>query len=432
MNDLLIYTDFVTERLLYTLKFICDERKVNFKICNDPLRFESEKDCAKLVYADYPFQENYLKVLPAKIIFEDDIHPQNIELNDFGQVNCLAFNDIIDPLASIFFVVTRYEEYMNYAPDEHDRFIANQSVLKKFDLLHKPMADIWSEALLKKIQSYYPTFTYSQPNAQLTLSFDIDNTFAFKHKNIVQLVGGRVKDFLQGNHAHQEIRRKVLNGDLPDPNDTFDQILGYAHQGIAVKVFWHLGDFKKYDRNIPWTNAVHQRLIQKMAAHITLGIHPSYASYLNEITVKQERGRLEHIIKKPVFHSRQHFLKVRFPNTFQLLHNITIKHDYSVGFADDVGFRLCTARAVPFYNLLTDEVTDLMLHPFVYMDGTLNQYLKLNPEQAKEKVAALIQEVQKHGGNFMCIWHNDTINDQGIWEGWKSVLDFTVEQFQKS
>jgi GH25 family lysozyme M1 (1,4-beta-N-acetylmuramidase) len=66
------------------------------------------------------------------------------------------------------------------------------------------------------------------------------------------------------------------------------------------------------------------------------------------------------------------------------------------------------------------------------MDGTLNQYLKLSPEQAIEQVNALMKEVKKHGGNFICIWHNDTINNQGNWENWKQVLDATIDAYRNT
>jgi hypothetical protein len=430
MSELLIYCDFVTERLIYTTKFICNERDVNFTLCNDPQRFEQQKADAKLVYSDYPFERDYPTIQPAKLVFEETIEIQKIEKRKFEERECLSFSDRADPIASIFYIVSRYEEYLPYPADQHDRFISECSILKKFGWLYEPICDIWAEEILYFVQRAFPQFTFTQPKRGLTLTFDIDNTFAFKHKSIVQLLGGRFKDFLKGNHQNLELRRKVLEGSMPDPNDTFEQILSYHKLGCAIIIFWHLGDFNQYDRNISWTNAVHQRLIQKMAQHVQVGIHPSYSSYLNESIIKQERGRLEHILKKPVFHSRQHFLKIKFPNTFQLLHNITIKHDYSLGFADDVGFRLGTARAIPFFNLQTNETYNLMLHPFTYMDGTFNHYLKLNTAQAKEKIKELASSVKKYGGNFICIWHNDTINNQGSWTGWKEVLDFTIEQFR--
>jgi hypothetical protein len=432
MNKLLVYTDFVSERLVYTWQFICRFRGIEFEFCNDPKRFMQAENTAKLVYSDYPFELTFPQIVPAKLLFEDGIVKQDLAMASYENIECLSIGDTIDPVASVFYVISRYEEYLDFPADEHDRFCAEHSLLKQFGWLQKPMADIWAEQVLLKVQNTYSEFSFTYPESKLTLSFDIDNTFAFKHKNWVQLLGGRVKDFIQGNSRNQDLRREVLAGQTADPNDTYDLISQYITDQNEVKIFWHLGDFKKFDRNISWTNAVHQRLIQKMGNRTAVGMHPSYASYLNEAVVRQERGRLEHILKKPVLNSRQHFLKVRFPATFELLNNIGIKHDYSMGFADDIGFRMGTAQALPFFNLLTDEVTNLMLHPFVYMDGTLNQYLKLSPEQAKEKVALLMREVKQHGGNFICIWHNDTINNFGVWKDWRSVLDSTIEFYRKA
>lgn len=431
MTELLIYTDFVTVRLIYTFKFICGPRNISFEFCNDPKRFILEENKSKLVYSDYPFQETFPTIKPAKIVFEDGIEQQHLSLGKYDEQACLSFGDVTDPIASIFFVISRYEEYLSYPADEHDRFTATHSELKKHGWLKVPIADIWAKHILLTVQKTHNQFTFNNPASTLTLSFDIDNTFAFKHKNWIQLLGGRAKDFLKGNSEQQDLRREVLEGQTPDPNETFEEISEYIRQGVDTLIFWHLGDFKKFDRNISWTNPVHQRLIQKMGQQCTIGIHPSYASYLNESIVRQERGRLEHILKRPVFHSRQHFLKVRFPGTFELLNSIGIQHDYSIGFADEIGFRMGTAQALPFFNLITDEVTELILHPFVYMDGTLNQYLKLTPEEAKIEVRKLAEQIKIHGGNFICIWHNDTINNQGIWENWKEVLNETIKQFSE-
>jgi hypothetical protein len=43
-----------------------------------------------------------------------------------------------------------------------------------------------------------------------------------------------------------------------------------------------------------------------------------------------------------------------------------------------------------------------------------------------------MKEVKKHGGNFICIWHNDTINNQGNWENWKQVLDATIDAYRNT
>ena len=128
MNRLLIYSDFVTERLIYTFNFIGFERQVDIKFCNDPIRFIKEENCAKLVYADYPFEEKFPTIKPAKIIFEDGICEQDLAKHRFENQECLSFAQVIDPVASVFFVVSRYEEYLSFPADEHDRFNSVHSV----------------------------------------------------------------------------------------------------------------------------------------------------------------------------------------------------------------------------------------------------------------------------------------------------------------
>jgi hypothetical protein len=93
-----------------------------------------------------------------------------------------------------------------------------------------------------------------------------------------------------------------------------------------------------------------------------------------------------------------------------------------MGYADQPGFRMGTARRTPWYNLRTNEASALQLQPFCYMDGTLNEYMGLTPEQAQTEVQTLKAAVQRYGGTFCFIWHNETLGFQYRWQGWEKVL----------
>ena len=43
------------------------------------------------------------------------------------------------------------------------------------------------------------------------------------------------------------------------------------------------------------------------------------------------------------------------------------------------------------------------------------------------KIKPLIDEVKKVNGDFMSLWHNDTLNDRKIWTGWKEVYEKMVQ-----
>ena len=425
-----IFSDSITQRLSYTLDFIFEARGVTYTLTNDPELFirELEKGVG-FVYSDYPFSMKYPTISPAELLFEEEVFDQKISTGEWMGNECLLFKRKIDPIASVFYVLSRYEEYLEFVPDEHGRFKAKDSVQARNGWLQLPICDYWAEALIKWLEELYPCKLNPVRSSELLVTFDIDNTYAFRYKNPVQLLGGRIKDFLTGNHQRMDLRRNVLNNEEKDPFDTFDVIVQLSESTIPVRVFWLLGDLHKYDRNVPWTQPFHQRLIRNLNQTIPVGIHPSYFSNTQIRKISEERGRLEFILNQPVYDSRQHFLKIEFPVTFRRLASLGMKRDYSMGFADDVGFRLGTARPVAFYDLEKDEVTDLTLVPFVYMDGTLNQYLGQTPDEAKLLIENLVREVKKYGGIFCCIWHNETIGETGIWKGWKEVLDYTVSTF---
>ncbi|RLD38049.1 MAG: hypothetical protein DRI83_03010 [Bacteroidetes bacterium] len=100
-----------------------------------------------------------------------------------------------------------------------------------------------------------------------------------------------------------------------------------------------------------------------------------------------------------------------FPETYESLIEAGITDDYSMGYASMSGFRAGIANPFRFYNLKEEEETSLLIHPFMFMDTTLSDYMKLDPSEYKDAVLPLIDAVKSVSGELIGIWHNYALED---------------------
>lgn len=421
---LLIFVDKITERLIYTLDFIFRDRGIKYELTNDWVYF-SGSESHKLVYSDR-FSEGKLQILPAALLFDEAIFPYALDKAVFFKEECLTFDRQCDPLASVFFVLTRCEEYSIKQRDEHERFEAKNSIQQRFGWLEKTCCDRWAEDVIAYLENQLHVSLHAKKiPVRIIPTFDIDNTYAFQWKEGFRGFLSKYRDRFKKDRERIAARQDFEQG-AKDPYDTFDAMKEVAARGFEVHIFWLLGEYAAYDKNISGNDPRHQQLIREMASFVSIGLHPSYRSNTSLYYLKNEHELLQQILRSEVTASRQHFLKLDFPATYNTLISLGFTDDYTMGYADATGFRCGTARSHFFFDLHKNTATSLRVHPFAYMDVSLNTYLKLNPQQAKENIGALFAEVKHYGGDFVFLWHNETIGEFGAWKGWKSVFDYTL------
>jgi hypothetical protein len=274
------------------------------------------------------------------------------------------------------------------------------------------------------LKNLFPTLLFSPFPFKQIPTIDVDNAFAYLEKGFIRTVGAIGQDVFKYDFQNLKTRFKTLAGSKKDSYDTF-QYLAELHKSAKVKpiFFFLLGNYAQNDRNVPVNNRKFQHLIRSIADENQVGIHPSYASNSNVETLKMEVERLANIIHAPITLSRQHFLKLEFPQTFRNLLDLDIRDDYSLGFADLPGFRAGTSVPFNFFDLDADQETPLLLHPTTVMDATLNRYMKLKPADAIIEQNKLKELVKKYGGEFILLWHNETVSDAFEWKGWQRVYE---------
>lgn len=334
----------------------------------------------------------------------------------------LIINHVKDDLAAIFFLLTCSETYINNQRDEHGRFLGKFSKLSE-EFYLSPHVDFLIEKLKQKLirDTDLSDADFKKNNFSIQPTFDIDVAWAYGHRSALRTFASKAKDIFKSDKNRLDERKKVLQGDQEDPYNTYS-IIEKAAEKSEVYTFFLLGKYGKFDKNISPKDPDLRELIQRLHKKMKVGIHPSYQSK-NEIQLKKEIETLQIITGENVKHSRQHFLRLDIPQTYRKLVNKGIEHDFTMGFADIPGFRAGTSIPYPFYDLEKEQLLGITVHPFAYMDGTLNEYMHLTPEEAIRIVSNLKSVVQKYSGVFSFIWHNETINDEGKWEGWQSVFE---------
>jgi hypothetical protein len=430
MNMILIYAEEITPRIEYIFKLVFTQiLKLEIVFTSNSDKF-IKSDLPKMNYSFEKFgDEFYLK--PHRLIFQKalitpDINPVWYNGNKYF---CESSKDSVlpfDPFAASFYLLTRHEEYTEQTHDKLGRYNYESSILWKYKLLKKPVVNIWAMLIAKKLSKKYPDLQFPQRKFEFISTIDVDNAFAYQQKGFLRTTAAQIKSLLQGKIDEYQSRQKASKGEEKDPYNTYEYLDSvFKGNEDRVKFFFLLGDYGKFDKNISHTNTQYRELIQKTKKKYDVNIHPSFASSKKhgKQKVAIEKQRLEEITGGKINKSRQHFLMLKFPKTYRRLLKAGIDEDYTLGYSAQPGFRSGICTPYFFYDLEKETPTNLKIVPFQVMDGTLRHYLQLSPEKAFTEIKLLMQEVKKVGGTFVSIWHNETVNNLGPWEGYQTVFE---------
>jgi hypothetical protein len=428
---ILIYTPQITPRIRYIFSlFFTHLGTAEYIITDEPETIGIHK--GPIINYSATDLDNILWFPPSRLLFESGIKDHELELitdNDLKGSFAIKNNPYVkfDIFASAFYLVTRYEEYLPHLRDLYNRFSAKYSFAYQHGFLQKPMINYYSEFLYVLIEKKYPDFKIKRNKYEFLNTIDIDNAWAYKEKGVVRTVGAIAKDIVTFNFKNLSYRLNVFAGNKKDPYDNYVYFRTIKKKYRFNSLYFILlGDYGLNDKNIPVWNKKFRSLIQSISDYAEVGIHPSFGSNSKPEKLKIEIKRLSNITKFEITKSRQHFLILNLPETYQRLIENEITDDYTMGFATEAGFRASICVPYPFYDLDREEITTLMIHPFAFMDATLKYYMKLTPDQSFEVIDNLINEVKKVNGVFMGLWHNETVSDEGLWKGWRKVYEFMI------
>jgi hypothetical protein len=414
----IIYSEKPGPRLQYVLDEIFVQRMgIAFELTDKADIYLASTATIKLNYSETDMPG--VRIHPHGILSESGIrasNPEELKLpGNFLEPREGVGSDH-DILSSTFWYLSRYEEYLPHQRDAHDRFtrnyLENASEIDLQPVLDQALNQFYQHIGLEAKDKFaiYPTI-------------DIDMAFKHKGRGTKRWIGGLLRSLFQGKFS-AFIERLAVGFGKKDPYNTFT----YLHEQLRPlaansRFFIQVSEHGKYDKTISLQNKNFAAIVKEIGEHYETGMHPGYESGRSIEGINREKDVLENFLQKKITRSRQHFLRLKLPQTYEHLLAAGITHDYTMGFADHIGFRAGTAHSFRFFNPLENTPSQLVVHPFCLMEVSLKNYMKLDVSQALEYVEKIKSRCRQAGAPFCFIFHNDSLSDNAEWKGWRKVFE---------
>lgn len=297
-----------------------------------------------------------------------------------------------DIVYNTFFFTSRAEEIYCTERDEHGRFIARYSILGSKNRMQIPMLDEHARLLMKMLNLPLPQPGFNR----IYLTHDIDAISQYRHLRgaIGGIKRGEMKEVWR---AIQDIRH--------DPLYTFPWMVKQDAKVPNAQVIYFVKQTNGKGFDYPQYR-LHGRDFKRLQAMLldrgaSFGIHSSYYGDLQCIDYSVP-------CIKTTFH-RAHYLRGNIRH-MQKLVSAGFTDDFTMGFADEAGFRMQTTRAIQWIDPVKMRLTNLTLHPLIIMDTTLSNdnYMHLDEEEAYFLCERLIEKVRMHHGDLCLLWHNSS------------------------
>ena len=311
-----------------------------------------------------------------------------------------------------FLLLSRKEEIYIKTRDEYNRFVFSDSLTYKYNLIDFPIVDEYSFLLRKKLIKLINLDFKFNSDFKIYLTHDVDNFYRFSSfvKNFKTIVGGdlisRKNLKLFKNSIKELIETK--KDSLKDPK--IKVTLNYNRknpQNIESHFFFLAYDKKDFDyRYDIFDKRIDFVLKQIEKNNNYWGLHCGFNGYDDNKIFNEQLNRLSHYGK--IKENRNHYLKFDVKKTIPILEQNGIKYDYTLGYSERIGFKCGTCHEYNLFNFTKNKKSSVIERPLIVMDGSLKQKMKLNEEDAFNKIIVLYNLCKRLHGNFIILWHPDS------------------------
>ena len=346
-----------------------------------------------------------------------------------------------DWLKAAFYVLSGYQESQKFNADWIGRFPYEFSIQKKCNVTTVPIVNYYFEIIISGLEKFCKLHSLPFKRKRLFdnfgffLSHDVDRIafyhpkeVAFKIKQLMGLAPLYYSKTLTLKLFFKGILFLLSPFKKPDPWWNFDCMINLEQKLGIRSTFYFL---EKIHRNMDSRYSFKTPKIKRLIKYLNengfeVGLHGAIATAESKETLFSQ---YQSFIQNTNIHPsgiRQHFLKLKYPDTIKSQMEAGLKYDTTLGFAEHEGFR--NGYCYPFrpYDHQNDQMLDIWELPLVLMEVSVLGY-KNEPYQAIESASLnLINEVKKFGGFYSMLWHNCRLDEYmypGVTEFYEKLLN---------
>jgi len=297
---------------------------------------------------------------------------------------------------------TKSEEYNFYIPDKYDRFCY---YLSQYRNIFEPQV---SKFL---IQNDYDISYPDDKKFAVCLTHDIDILYLPKFTTIFDSYKSLIKGQVKNSYT---LLRYLINKKYSSCWNIKEIIKLEERYNTNSSFYFLVLDKNEIDFNFNIED-LEPDLKYIIDKGCEVGLHGGFSEYNNLEKIKEKKMRLEKVIDKKVIGFRNHYLKFKVPDTWEVLCKAGFKYDTTFGYVDCAGFRNGMCHPFKPFNIQTDREIDIFEIPLIIMDSTLFDYMQLDMAGAWKIIKLLIDTVEKYNGVITILWHNtNMVNEKYI------------------
>ncbi len=326
----------------------------------------------------------------------------------------------VDIFASVFFMLSRWEEYVNPQKDMHGRFRGRDSIAFQNHFLHRPVVNEYAEFLWNMLKTCCSKLERRGRKYQLVLTHDVDKIF-YRRTKYIALLG----DVLKRRDWRRAMKR--LSYLLwANPYDTFDFIMERSERLGIVSHFYFMasGRIKRVQDD---SSYCHSRMFKRIINEIkerghVIGFHPGYLTFRDKSCWAKEKLELEKATGSEVKEGRQHYLRLDIGTTFRYWEENGMLIDSTLGYADMEGFRCGTGDEFHVFDFLRRKTLTLKERPLIIMDSSVQGKIGCSLTEKQIIYKNYIDICRKYKTNLTLLFHNSSF-DEIDWCGGQGVYD---------